>query len=82
MKNSVVNLQNASVFYKKTLVLNQVNLQIHEGSFSYLIGKTGSGKSSLLKLLYGDLPLKEGEGSVVGFNLGTLKEREVLLGLI
>lgn len=77
MKNSVVNLQNASVFYKKTLVLNQVNLQIHEGSFSYLIGKTGSGKSSLLKLLYGDLPLKEGEGSVVGFNLGTLKEREI-----
>jgi cell division transport system ATP-binding protein len=59
------------------LVLTQVNLDVLPGEFVYLIGRTGSGKSSFLKLLYGELPLVQGSGHVAGFNLSQLKEKDV-----
>ncbi len=59
------------------MVLNDVNLQVMRGEFIYLIGKTGSGKSSIMRLLYGDLPLKQGEANVASFNLKTMKKGEI-----
>lgn len=73
MSEPIIKLKNASIYQKKFLVLSDVNLTIEKGDFAYLIGKTGSGKSSLLKVLYGDLPLLEGEGTVVDINLNDLK---------
>ncbi len=73
----VISLENATIFQRHTLVLQNVNVQIAEGEFVYLIGKTGSGKSSLLKVLYGDLPIKEGTGNIVGFDIAKLKSKEV-----
>jgi cell division transport system ATP-binding protein len=77
MSEKILSLQNAQIFQRENLVLSAVNLNIIKGEFVYLIGKTGSGKSSLMKTLYGDLPLEKGKGSIVGFNLNTLKEREI-----
>jgi cell division transport system ATP-binding protein len=77
MSEKILSLQNAQIFQRENLVLSNVNLNIIKGEFVYLIGKTGSGKSSLMKTLYGDLPLTKGKGSIVGFNLNTLKEREI-----
>jgi cell division transport system ATP-binding protein len=75
--NIIVQLKSASVFQDKTLILSDINLTISEGEFSYLIGKTGSGKSSLLKTLYGALPLTKGDGMVSGFDLRKLSRREI-----
>ena len=63
-------LKNAAIYQGKNLVLSGVNLELRAGDFAYLIGETGSGKSSLLRTLYADLPLQGGEGSVVGVVLG------------
>lgn len=73
----IIQLRSLSVFQRKNLVLSNVNLTIHKGEFAYLIGKTGSGKSSLLKTLYAELPVLEGEASVAGFNLKQLKQQDV-----
>ena len=70
--NTIVSLESASIHQQQYLVLEEVNLRIQKGEFVYLIGKTGSGKSSLLKTLYGALPLKKGAGTVVDFNLTQL----------
>lgn len=77
MSKVVLSLRDAQIFQRENLVLSDVNLQLDSGEFVYLIGKTGSGKSSLMKTLYGDLPLEKGEGNIVGFNLKTLKENEI-----
>jgi cell division transport system ATP-binding protein len=79
MVNTVVEISNASIYQQNNLILADVNLKINEGEFIYLMGKTGFGKSSLLKTLYGELPLKKGNAKVVGFNLATLKPKEIPL---
>jgi len=66
MENPVLHLKEVSVYQKNNLILSNVNLTVGKGELVYLIGKTGSGKSSLIKLLYGDLPLTKGQGKVVG----------------
>lgn len=73
----IINLENVSVFQKKILILSRVSLQIFPGEFIYIIGKTGTGKSSLLKTLYSEIPLIEGEAFVAGYNLKKLKTKEV-----
>ena len=77
MSDTILELKNVSISHKDNLVLNNVNLEIKKGEFVYVIGKTGSGKSSFMKTLYGDLPLQQGEGYIVDFNLKTLKEKEI-----
>ncbi len=74
---SVIALKGAAIYQHKKCVLKDVNFDINEGEFVYLIGKTGSGKSSLLKTLYADLPAKEGELSIAGYNLRTIKKRDI-----
>ena len=69
MAEKIVELKNVNIYQGKNLILQDVNIDVHRGEFVYLVGKTGTGKSSLLKTLYGDLALKEGEGTVAGFNL-------------
>ena len=68
MSQPVLSLQNASVYQRENLILSDVSVAIEKGEFVYLIGKTGTGKSSFMKTLYGDLPLQKGEGTIVGFD--------------
>jgi cell division transport system ATP-binding protein len=75
--NNIIDLNNISVYQNKILVLKNVSLKINKGEFVYLIGKTGTGKSSLLKVLYADLPLKEGEANIVGFDLKKIKNKQI-----
>lgn len=75
--DDIITLKNAKIIQKNFTVLSNVNLNIKRGRFTYLIGKTGSGKSSLLKVLYGHLPLSEGQGEVVGFDLLKLKISQI-----
>jgi len=77
MEKSVLFLENAAIYQRESLVLSNVNLSIQKGEFYYLIGKTGSGKSSLMKTLYGDLKLQKGAGSIVDFDLKKIKEKEI-----
>ncbi|MFV0249122.1 MAG: cell division ATP-binding protein FtsE [Tenacibaculum sp.] len=79
MATPVLNLEEADIYQGKNLVLSGVNFKLNTGDFYYLIGKTGSGKSSLLKTLYADLPLQKGLGNIVGFNLKLLKESSIPL---
>ena len=75
--DSIIKLHGVDVYQQKHLVLNNVNLQIDKGEFVFLIGQTGSGKSSLLKIIYGDLRIGSGEGYVAGFDLKKLSEKDV-----
>ena len=77
MSQPVLKLHNASIFQRESLILSDVSLTINKGEFVYLIGKTGSGKSSFMKTLYGDLPLQQGEGTIVDYDLATLKEKQI-----
>lgn len=76
---NIVSLRNANIYQGSNLILNNVNFQVGKGEFVYMIGRTGTGKSSLLKTLYGDLYLREGEGHVAGFDLKGLKWQNVPL---
>ena len=75
----MINLQNVTIVNEKNTILTDVNFRVDVGEFVFLIGKTGTGKSSLLKLLYGDLPLHSGQGTIVGFDLDKLKDKEIPL---
>lgn len=75
--NTVIRLKNVDIYQQKHLVLSNVNLEIGHGEFIYLIGQSGSGKSSLLKIIYGELHIADGEGLVAGFDLKKLKENDV-----
>jgi cell division transport system ATP-binding protein len=77
MSEPVLFLKNASIFQRENLILSDVSVTIEKGEFVYLIGKTGTGKSSFMKTLYGDLPLQKGEGEIVGYNLATLQENDI-----
>ncbi|WP_423819622.1 ATP-binding cassette domain-containing protein [Salinimicrobium sp. TIG7-5_MAKvit] len=77
MSNTVLFLKDAAIYQRETLILSEVNIEIEKGEFVYLIGKTGTGKSSFMKTLYGDLPLTEGEGSIVDYDLRTLREKDI-----
>ena len=79
METPILQLKDVSIYQKNNLILSNVNLVIGKGELVYLIGRTGSGKSSLIKLLYGDLPLTEGQGKVAGFNLKKLNEDKIPL---
>lgn len=77
LPETILELKDVSIFQKESLILNDVSLQVNKGEFVYLIGKTGSGKSSFMKTLYGDLPLRKGEGSIVDFDLKRLREKDI-----
>jgi len=79
MSDVVVHFDKADIYQGRFMILNNVNLTIKKSEFCYLIGKTGSGKSSFLKTIYAELPLLNGEASVVGYNLKTIKKRQVPL---
>jgi len=75
--NTIITLDEVQVYQRNHLILNDVTFNIQRGEFAYLIGKTGSGKSSLLKTLYGDLKITKGQASIVGFELHNIKEKEI-----
>lgn len=77
--SAIIKLNKVNIYQSKKIILEDVNLELNETEFAYLIGKTGSGKSSLLKILYGELALAEGDGSVAGFDLRNLKRADVPL---
>ena len=77
MSEPIIELKNASIFQRENLVLANVNLTLNKGEFCYLIGRTGSGKSSLLKTLYGELPARDGIVRVAGYDLTQLRKKDI-----
>jgi cell division transport system ATP-binding protein len=77
MSQPVLTLKNVSIYQEGKIILSDINLDVNHGEFIYIIGKTGSGKSSFMKTLYADLPLTEGKGEIINFDLATLKENEI-----
>jgi cell division transport system ATP-binding protein len=77
MSEPIIELKNASIFQRENLVLANVNLTLNKGEFIYLIGRTGSGKSSLLKTLYGELPARDGYFHVAGYDLANLRKKDI-----
>jgi cell division transport system ATP-binding protein len=77
MQENIIDLKHVNIYQGNNLVLQDVNFKVQKGEFVYLVGKTGTGKSSLLKTLYGDLTLKEGTGTVVGYDLKHMDWKKV-----
>jgi len=77
--DTIIEFSNCTIWQQDHLVLSDVNLKVGKGEFVYLVGKVGSGKSSLIKTINAQIPLKEGEAMVAGFNLSKIKNREVPL---
>jgi cell division transport system ATP-binding protein len=77
MAEAIIELRHANIYQGQNLILSDVNLTVNKGEFVYLVGKTGTGKSSLLKTLYGELPLTEGEGTVTTYSLQNLDWKKV-----
>ena len=77
MSQPVLSLKDVTIYQENKVILSQVNLEVNHGEFLYIIGKTGTGKSSFMKTLYGDLPLTEGEGHIVEYDLATLQEKDI-----
>jgi cell division transport system ATP-binding protein len=77
MSQTIIQLSGISIYHGKNLILSNIDLNVNPGEFVYLIGKTGSGKSSFIKTLYADLPLVEGSGTVVDFELKNLLENKI-----
>ena len=75
--NTIIKLNNVDIFQQKHLVLSNVNLHIDKGDFVWLIGQTGSGKSSLLKVIYGDLEVRVGTGHACGYDLDKLSDKDI-----
>ena len=75
----IISLNNVTVSHEEGVVLRHVNFTMQKGEFVYLIGKSGAGKTSLLRTLYADSPLEEGSAVVCGFNLSNIKRRQVPL---
>jgi len=77
MAEAIVELRNVNIYQSDALILENVNIIVNKAEFVYLVGKTGTGKSSLLKTMYGDLTMREGEGTVAGFNLREMNWKKV-----
>lgn len=77
MSESVLSLRNVSIYQSNKVILSNINLEVKHGEFIYIIGKTGTGKSSFIKTLYADLPLTTGEGQIVEYDLVHLKEKDI-----
>lgn len=77
MGASIVQIQQANIFQNKQCILSQVNIDVQAGDFVFLIGKTGTGKSSLIKTLYADLPLQEGHCTIVGYDLNGIRQKDI-----
>lgn len=77
MSQPILSLKDVTIYQENKVILSEVNLEISHGDFIYIIGKTGTGKSSLMKTLYGDLPLIEGDGHIVEYDLAKLQEKDI-----
>src|SRR5699024_10582410 len=77
MSETILKVRDAAIYQRENLILSDVNVEVNKGEFVYLIGKTGTGKSSFMKTLYGDLPLTEGDGEIVDYDLRELKDKEI-----
>jgi cell division transport system ATP-binding protein len=77
MAEEIISLKNADIYQQESLVLKEVNLTLNKGEFLYITGKVGSGKTSLLKTFYHELPLAAGEGIILGYDLNHMKMKEI-----
>lgn len=77
MSEPILFLRNVTIYQENKVILSNINLEVHHGQFLYIIGKTGSGKSSFMKTLYADLALTEGQASIVDYDLAALKEDSI-----